>query len=77
MPVTAEVTEEKSLNKITSILKITKTAGYYSGQYYCVAENQVGGVISRIANLYIQGNYISNVIIHYTFILIAANLIGG
>ena len=56
MPVTAEVTEEKSLNKITSILKITKTAGYYSGQYYCVAENQVGGVISQIANLYIQGN---------------------
>ena len=68
MPVTAEVTEEKSLNKITSILKITKTAGYYSGQYYCVAENGAGKVVSRIANLYIQGN--KNVIIqyiHYTF----------
>ena len=56
MSITAEVTEEKSLNKITSILKITKTAGYYSGQYYCVAENGVGKVVSRIANLYIQGN---------------------
>ena len=56
MPVTAEVTEEKSLNEITSILKITKTAGYYSGQYYCVAENEIGEVISGIANLYVQGN---------------------
>ena len=56
MPVTAEVTEEKSLNKITSILKITKTAGYYNGQYYCVAENQVGKVVSQIANLCIQGS---------------------
>ena len=55
MPVTEEVTEEKSLNKITSILKINKTAVYYSGQYYCVAENQVGEVVSQIANLYIQG----------------------
>ena len=55
MPVTAEVTEKKSLNEITSILKITKATGYYSGQYYCVAENQVGKVVSQIANLYIQG----------------------
>ena len=62
MPLTAEVTEEKSLNKVTSILKITKTAGYYNGQYYCVAENQVGKVISWIANLYIQG---SNIIVYY------------
>ena len=56
MPVTAEVTEEKSLNKITSILKFTKTAGFYKGQYYCVAENEVGEVVSQIANLHIQGN---------------------
>ena len=56
MPVTAEVIEEKSLNKITSILKFTKTAGYYSGQYYCVAENEAGEVASQIANLHIQGN---------------------
>ena len=65
MPITAEVAEEKSLNKITSILKITKSTGYYSGQYYCVAVNEVGEVISGIANLYIQGNTTLNVIIHY------------
>ena len=57
MPLTAEVTEEKSLNKITSILKITNTAGYYSGQYYCVTENQVGKVVSQIADLHVQGMY--------------------
>ena len=57
IPVTAEVTEVKSLNKITSILNITKTAGYYAGQYYCIAENQAGGAVdSQIANLYVQGN---------------------
>ena len=55
MPVTAKVTEEKSLNKITSILKIAKTAVYYSGQYYCVAENQVGKVNSWTAKLHVQG----------------------
>ena len=60
MPVTAKATEETSLNKITSILKITKTVGYYSGQYYCVTENEVGEVISGIANLYVQGNNMSH-----------------
>ena len=58
MPVTAKVSEEKSLNKITSILKITKATGYYSGQYYCVAENQAGKVVSRIAKLNVQGTYV-------------------
>ena len=56
IPVTAEVAEEKSLNKIFSILKITKTAGYYSGLYYCVAGNEVGKVVSETANLHVQGN---------------------
>ena len=56
MPLTAEVAEEKSLNKITSILKITKAIGYYSGQYYCVGENEVGEVISQTAHLHVQGN---------------------
>ena len=55
MPVTAEVTEIKTLNKITSILKFTTTIGFYGGQYYCVAESEVGEAPSRIANLYIQG----------------------
>ena len=56
MPLTAEVADEKSLNNITSILNITKAIGFYSGQYYCVAENQVGEVSSGVANLYVQGN---------------------
>ena len=60
IPVTAEVTEEKSLNKVSSILRITKTVGYYSGQYYCVAESEVGKVFSQTANLHVQGNkYVS------------------
>ena len=56
MPVTAEVTEVKTLNKITSILKFTKTIGFYSGQYYCVIEGEVGEATSQAANLQIQGN---------------------
>ena len=58
MPETAvPTTEEKFLNKITGILKITKTVGYYSGQYYCVAEsNRAGKSASQPANLYVQGN---------------------
>ena len=56
MPITAEVTEVKLLNGISSILKIFRTFGYYCGQYYCVAENKVGKVASQTANLHIQGN---------------------
>jgi len=55
MPITAVVTETKSLNNVSSILKITEVVGYYSGQYYCVAENKAGKVISQIANLHVQG----------------------
>ena len=55
MPVTAEITEGKSLNGIWSVLKITKSVGYYSGQYYCIAENKVGKVISQTASLHVQG----------------------
>ena len=67
MPITAEVTEKMTINKITSILKITKTAGYYSGQYYCVAENEAGEVVSLTANLHVQGNS-QNFIIHYIYV---------
>ena len=56
MPVTAEVTEEKSLNNIISILKFTKTAGYYAGQYCCVVKSEVGEVVSQPAHLHVQGN---------------------
>ena len=57
MPEAAVTTEEKFLNEITSILKITKTVGYYSGQYYCVAEsNRAGNSSSQPANLNVKGN---------------------
>ena len=56
IPITAQVTEKKSLNEISSILEITKTVGYYSGQYYCIAESEVGKVSSKTANLHVQGN---------------------
>ena len=55
MPVTAKVYRGKLLNGIQSVLKISKTVGYYSGQYYCVAENKVGKAISQTANLHVQG----------------------
>jgi len=55
MPITAVVTEAKSLNDVSSILKITGVVGYYSGQYYCIAENKAGKVISQTANLRVQG----------------------
>ena len=65
MPVTAEVTEEISVNSVTSTLKFTRSAGHYSGQYYCVVKNEVGENISQIANLSIQGNINNkNIIIH-------------
>ena len=56
MPITAEVTEGRSLNHISSILKITEVIGYYSGQYYCIAENECGKVVSRSTSLYVKGN---------------------
>jgi len=59
LPITAVVKEEKSLNTISSILKITEIVGYYSGQYYCVVENEAGKVTSQIANLHVQGSYVT------------------
>ena len=56
MPITAVVTEKKLLNEISSILEITRAVGYYSGKYYCVAENEIGPVVSQTVNLYVQGN---------------------
>jgi len=56
LPITANVTEEKSLNKLTSTLKISDIVGYYSGQYYCVAENKFGKTNSQIANLHVKNS---------------------
>lgn len=55
LPITANVTVTKSLNEITSILRIENTIGYYKGYYYCVIENIVGQVNSSFAYLYVTG----------------------
>ena len=65
LPITANVTEERTLNKLSSILQITKIVGYYSGQYYCEAENKAGKDTSQTANLYVKSN-IPIIIYSYT-----------
>ena len=71
LPITADVTEEESLNQFTSTLRISEIVGYYSGQYYCIAENKAGKVISQVADLHVQKskgcyNYcIINTYMHY------------
>ena len=54
LPVTADVTEEKSFNELSSTLTISEISGYYSGQYYCIVENKAGKVTSRITTLYVK-----------------------
>ena len=56
LPVTASVTTQRSLNEITSVLRIQKTIKYYEGNYYCVIENSVGQVQSSSAYCKITGN---------------------
>ena len=56
MPLTAVVTEQISLNEISSILSISKAVAYYSGQYYCVVTGKAGRIVSRTANLHVRGN---------------------
>ena len=55
LPWTATINTTKSNNTITSILRITKTVGYYSGQYYCVVKTEAGVVVSHYAHLHVQG----------------------
>ncbi|XP_065905856.1 hemicentin-1-like isoform X2 [Dysidea avara] len=54
LPWTATINTTKSNNMITSILRITKTVGYYSGQYYCVVKTEAGVVVSHYAHLHVQ-----------------------
>ena len=42
LPMTADITTSKSLNEITSILRLEGGVGYYKGYYYCVIENSAG-----------------------------------
>ena len=51
LPVTANVTTIKSLNGITSILRIRNSIGYY----YCIAENKAGILTSTLAYCNIKG----------------------
>ena len=40
----------------TSTLKFyDRTSGYYSGEYYCIAINDVGETASQHVNLHVQG----------------------
>ena len=57
MPVTAKVSEMRLWNRTESILIIAKVVGYYKGEYYCVAENEGGIVISQAAKLIVKGKY--------------------
>ena len=66
IPVTAKITQIKSLNEITSVLKITNSVGYYSGQYRCIAKNVAGKTISQIANLNVIGNKSNTMMLLYT-----------
>ena len=48
LPVNADIAISKSVNEITSVLRLA-SVGYYKGYYYCVAENTVGKVNSTFA----------------------------
>ena len=68
LPITANVTEQKSLNKLSSKLTISEIVGYYSGQYYCVAENEAGKITSQIVNLHVKKSKIATcILLCYTF----------
>ena len=54
VPIRASVKEERSSNNLSSTLKIFEVDGYYSGQYYCVAENGAGKIASQIAHLHVK-----------------------
>ena len=54
LPVTADVTVPRSLNEITSVLRL-ESVGYYKGYYYCVIENSVGKVNSTFVHFNIIG----------------------
>ena len=54
LPITANITVTRSLNEITSILRL-ESVGYYEGYYYCVIENSAGIVNSKLAHYEISG----------------------
>ena len=56
LPSTATTQTSTSHNKISSVLNITKSAWYYTGRYYCIAENEAGSVNSQYAKFHVRGN---------------------
>ena len=71
LPVTTDITVSRSLNEITSVLRL-ESVGYYKGYYYCVAENSAGTVNSTFAHFDIIGTYklyMSVLHCYYSYIL--------
>ena len=66
LPATANAVVTKSLNQITSVLRIEKTIGYYEGYYYCISENSVGQVNSSFAYCKITGTKFFTYVRSYT-----------
>jgi len=58
LPVTSRISLSKAGDTVTSILEITRTSGYYAGEYYCIAKNSAGEVTSQIAILTVEGRNI-------------------
>ena len=54
LPESVNITESKSLNELTSVLRL-ENVGYYKGYYYCVIENSAGIVNSTFAHYDISG----------------------
>ena len=67
LPATANVTITRSLNEITSVLRIQKTIKYYEGNYYCVIENSVDKVQSTSAYCKITGNLTAHSLAHFDY----------
>ena len=57
LPLTADITVSKSLNRITSTLKL-ESVGYYKGYYYCMIENSAGKVNSTFAYFDVTGRHL-------------------
>ena len=54
LPESVNITESKSLNELTSVIRL-ENVGYYKGYYYCVFENSAGIVNSTLAHYDISG----------------------
>ena len=57
LPAKATDAITRSKNIVTSRLQINRAVGYYSGKYYCVAENIAGKVALLAADLHVQGKH--------------------